>query len=82
MELRNATIDKHAASDETTDVQLKSTLHVSAIQHKKKVNPRYRRIARKGRKTGKERPNKHYKVDSLQPKGVSMYHYINAEHSL
>lgn len=72
MELRNATIDKHAPSYDTTDVQLKSTLRVSAIQHKRKVNPRYRRRAKEGRKTGKERPNKHYKGASQEPKGVSM----------
>lgn len=41
MEVRNATIDKHAASYETTAVQLKSTLCVLAIQHKREVNPRY-----------------------------------------
>lgn len=41
MELWNATIDKHAASYETTAVQLKSTLRVPAIQHKREVNPRY-----------------------------------------
>ncbi len=40
IELRNATIDKHAASYETTAVQLKSTLCVPAIQHKREVNLR------------------------------------------
>lgn len=36
MGLRNGTIDKHAASYETSTVQLKSTLCVPAIQHKRK----------------------------------------------
>lgn len=55
MELRNATIDKHAASYETTAEQLKSTLCVPAIQHKRGVNPKKLKEREEERERGKRK---------------------------
>lgn len=65
MELRNATVDKRAASYETTAIHLKPTLRVSALQHKREVNPRYQR-RQKGRRDGKRERKEGEKKQTLQ----------------